>query len=151
MRNHTETAEIIQLFAARPKLGKKIDTRSAPIPAPQCEEGVSDTAKNQRLRDDRRDVWREANTVMTYWRASMKMHSAIMCVQRHQLPEGDLHAPSEHGEFHRLCAKWRQAWARLMLTPAADMRSVTWKRAQLKAENHKHTDHHRANRTRDCR
>jgi hypothetical protein len=27
-----------------------------------------------------------------------------------------------------------------MLTPAPDMLSVTWKRAQLKAENHKHTD-----------
>jgi hypothetical protein len=27
-----------------------------------------------------------------------------------------------------------------MLTPAPDMQSVAWKRAQLKAENHKHTD-----------
>jgi hypothetical protein len=27
-----------------------------------------------------------------------------------------------------------------MLTPAPDMLSVAWKRAQLKAENHKHTD-----------
>jgi len=26
-----------------------------------------------------------------------------------------------------------------MLTPAPDMQSVTWKRAQLKAENQKHT------------
>jgi hypothetical protein len=39
-----------------------------------------------------------------------------------------------------LVAKWRQAWARLMLTPAPDMLSVTWKRAQLKAGCHKHTD-----------
>ena len=27
-----------------------------------------------------------------------------------------------------------------MLTPAPDMASVTWKRAQLKARYHKHTD-----------
>jgi hypothetical protein len=37
-------------------------------------------------------------------------------------------------------AKYRQAWVRLMLTPAPDMASVTWKRAQLKARYHKHTD-----------
>jgi hypothetical protein len=37
-------------------------------------------------------------------------------------------------------AKYREAWARLMLTPAPDARVVVWKRAQLKAGHHKHTD-----------
>jgi len=126
---HTETAEIIQLFAARPKLGKKIGTRSAPIPAPQCEEGVSDTCKNQRLRGDRRDVWREADAVMDYWYVSMKMDGVISRVQRHGTPEGELHPTRNPKDYWQLVVKYRQAWARLMLTPAPDMQSVTWKRA----------------------
>jgi hypothetical protein len=138
--NISETAQIIQFAALRPKLGKKIGTRSAPIPAPQCEEGVSDTAGNQRLRSNRRDVWREADAVMDYWHAVMKMDTAISLVQNCGAPEGDLHPPRDPKGYWTLVANWREAWARLMLTPAPDMLSVTWKRAQLKAGYHKHTD-----------
>jgi hypothetical protein len=60
------------------------------------------------------------------------MHNVIQRVQSHGAPEGDQHAPIDHAEFHQLCAKWRQAWARL--------REITWKRAELKAENYKHSD-----------
>ena len=109
------------------------------MPTPRCEGDVSDTAENQRLRSNRHDAWRDADAAMDYWRMSMKMHSAIACAQRHGLPEGDLQAPTDHAEFNQMCAKWRKAWARLMLTPAPDMRSVTWKRVQLKAENYKYT------------
>jgi hypothetical protein len=127
--NSSETAQIIPLFGPRPKLGKRILPIAKNSSNPQYEEGISDTAGDQRLRSSRRDVWREADTAMAYWRMAMKMHNAIARAQSHGLPEGDLHAPIDHGEFHRLCAKWRQAWARLMLTPAADMLSVAWKRA----------------------
>jgi hypothetical protein len=137
-----ETAQIIQFSAIRPKLAKVERPKISGLHAPIIRdgEGLTETAKNSRLRSDRHDVWREADTAMDYWRVSMKMHSAIACAQRHGLPEGDQHAPTEHGEFNRLCAKWRQAWSRLMLTPAPDMLSVTWKRAQLKAENYKYTE-----------
>jgi len=50
MRNHTETAQIIQLSASRPKFGKRIASRSRPVAAnPQCEENVSTTC-NARFR-----------------------------------------------------------------------------------------------------
>jgi hypothetical protein len=78
------TAEIIQLFGARPKPGKKISARSEPasrIPQPQSEEVASDTCSNQRLRAKRRDIWREADAVMDYWHLSLKMDSAIFRVQ----------------------------------------------------------------------
>jgi hypothetical protein len=68
------TAEIIQLFGARPKPGKKISARSEPasrIPQPQSEEVASDTCSNQRLRAKRRDIWREADAVMDYWHLSL--------------------------------------------------------------------------------
>jgi hypothetical protein len=137
----SETAQIIQLFGARPKLGKRTFQRSEPVVrAPLNEEGVSDTGRNQRLRRNRRDVWLEADAVMDYWHAVMKMDTAISRVQRHETPEGALHPVREPKDYWGLVANYRIAWARLMLTPAPDMRSVTWKRAELKAEHHKHTD-----------
>jgi hypothetical protein len=138
----TGTAQIIQLFASRPKRrGGDQTTRASSLPSnPQCEEGVSDTAGNQRLRSNRRDVWLEADAVMDYWHVSMKMDGVISRVQNHGLPEGDLHPTRDPKGYWTLVTKWREAWVRLMLTPAPDMLSVTWKRAQLKAENHKHTD-----------
>jgi hypothetical protein len=77
---------------------------------------------------------------MEYWHVSMKMDGAISRVQNFGTPEGELHPIRDPKDYWTLVAKWRQAWARLMFTPAPDMLSVTWKRAQLKAGNHKHTD-----------
>jgi hypothetical protein len=136
----TETAQIIQLFAVRPKLGKKIGTRSAPIPAPQCEEGVSETGRNHRLRQQRHVAWRQADAIREYWRTSMKMDSAIFRVQNHGLSEGELHPEFNPQDHWRLLAKYREAFVRLMLAPAPDARAVAWKRAALKAGKHKHTD-----------
>jgi hypothetical protein len=101
---------------------------------------MTETCRNQRLRSDRRDLWREVEAVMEYWHVSMKMNDAISRVQRHDVPEGRLHPTYKHEDHWNPLAKYREAWARLLLTPAPDMLSVTWKRAQLKAENHKHTD-----------
>jgi hypothetical protein len=67
--------EIIQLSAARPKLAKgerpKISGLHAPIT--RDDEGLTETAKNSRLRSDRLDAWREAGAVMRYWHICMKM------------------------------------------------------------------------------
>jgi hypothetical protein len=77
---------------------------------------------------------------MDYWHASMKMDTAISRVQNCDAPEGNLHPVREPKDYWRLVANYRIAWARLMFTPAPDMLSVTWKRGQLKAGHHKHTD-----------
>jgi hypothetical protein len=142
------SSEIIQLSAFRPKFGVK--SRNATLPTasdrPRTAAGyfrnddVSETCKNQRLRGCRRDVWREADAVMDYWHVSMKMDGAISRVQHHGAPEGELHPTRIPTDYWTLVEKYRKAWARLMLTPAPDMQSVTWKRAQLKAGSHKHTD-----------
>jgi hypothetical protein len=133
------TAEVIQ-FAAFRKVGKTAVPRERRIPKPQGEEEVSETGKNFRLRQERRENWREADAVMEYWHVSMKMDGAISRVQNHELPEGKLHPIREPGHYWALIAKYREAWARLMLTPAPDMLSVTWKRAQLEAGNYQYTD-----------
>jgi hypothetical protein len=135
----SKTAQIIQFAAARrPKLGKKIGTRSAPFPAPQCEGGVSDTAENFRLRQERYFAWREATAVMNYWLAAMKMKSAISCVQNYGTPEGDTHDFVTDETHGMLVTKWRAAWACLMLTPAPNSRELNWKRDQIKGKKWKY-------------
>ncbi len=136
------TCEIIQFSAGRPpKLAKgqrpKISGLRSPIA--RDEEGLTETAKNSRLRSDRLDVWRAADAVHDYWRLTSKMDTAISRVQNCGAPEGDLHPARDPKGFWTLVEKGRLAWCHLMLTPASDMRSVTWKRAQLKAENYKYT------------
>jgi hypothetical protein len=135
------TCEIIQLSDARPKLAKgqrpKISGLHSPIA--RDGEGLTETAKNARLRSDRMDAWREADAIMDYWLISMKMDSAISHVQRFDTPEGKMHPVREPKDHGTLIERYRLAWCHLMLTPAPDMRSVTWKQAELKAENYKYT------------
>jgi hypothetical protein len=160
MRDHTETAQIIQLFAPRPKLGKKLYLRvtvSASRPKPPTnlpedkiteagsllasqrrEVKSSDTAENFRLRQSRYYGWREAAAIMNYWGAAMKMKSAISCVQNYGAPEGDTHEFVTDETHGTMIAKWRQAWARLMLTPAPNAREVNWKREQIKGKKWKY-------------
>jgi hypothetical protein len=138
MRNHT--AQIIECSTLRPKLGKRINSDGELISL-NCRKLSlpSDTAGNKRLRSNRRDVWREADAVMEYWHAAMKMDTAVSRVQNFGTPEGDLHPVRDPKDYWTLIAKYREVWARLMLTPAPTAREITWKRAQLKAENHKYT------------
>jgi len=135
------TCEIIQLSAARPKLAKgerpKISGLHAPII--RDEEGLTETCRNLRLRSDRNDAWRKANAVMDYWLAVMKMEAAIAHVQRCGAAEGNLHVVREPEHHGTLINKYRLAWCFLMLTPAPTQREITWKQAQLKAENYKYT------------
>jgi hypothetical protein len=139
----SETAQIIQFAAARPKLAKgqrpKTGGFSTNPPITRDEEGLTETAKNYRLRRARYDDWREADAVMDYWHIRMKMDTAVSRVQHCNAPEGDLHPVRDPKGYWTLVARYRQAWARLMLTPAPTVREITWKRAQLKAENQKHT------------
>jgi hypothetical protein len=99
--NISETAEIIQFAAIRPKLAKggrpKISGLHAPII--RDNEGLTETAKNARLRSDRLDVWRKADSVMCYWLASMKMDTAVSLVQNCNAPEGNLHPVRDPGRW----------------------------------------------------
>jgi hypothetical protein len=142
MISQPETAQIIQFADARPKLAKgerpKISGLHAPIV--RDEEGLTETAKNSRLRDARHDAWRAADAVMDYWHMAMKWDSAISRVQNCGAPEGALHPVRDPKDYWGLVEKYRIAWCRMMMmTPAPDMRSVTWKHAQLKRGRMRYT------------
>jgi hypothetical protein len=81
MRNHTETAQIVQFSAVRPKVGKKIASRSDVVSNPQCEGGMTATCKNHRLRRERHTEWRRADAIREYWQVSLKMGGVISRVQ----------------------------------------------------------------------
>jgi hypothetical protein len=130
----TDTAQVIQLSAFLTSGGKRIASRSRPVAAsPQCEENVSTTCKNQRLRQQRHVNWRKANAIREYWRASLKMNDAISRVQRHNMPEGDLHPEFRPDDRLTMVAKYRAAIMQQLLTPASSVAEVTWKRAAFKA------------------
>ncbi len=160
--NINETAQIIQLFAPRPKPGKTFPLRvmvsaerpETPVSNPReierrisaqlslaaqhRETKSSDTAENFRLRQDRYYDWRTAASTMDYWRAAMKMKSAISCVQNYGTPEGDTHDFVTDETHGMLVTKWRAAWACLMLTPAPNGRELNWKRDQIKGKKWKY-------------
>jgi hypothetical protein len=125
------SCEIIQLSASRPKLGKKIGSRSEPISNPQREEGISDTAKNGKLREKRKEAWREAEAATRYWRVRITFHDAISQAKRMEIPEGRNHPAIDSDDRMPMVRKWREALARQVLTPAPDANSVKWKRWAL--------------------
>jgi hypothetical protein len=94
-------------------------------------EPVSATLKNKRLRDKRNAMWERAAAATQYWRARREMHDAIWLAQDRGAAEGDLH-PHDTPELSRaltleLLAKYREAIAKQLLTPAPHFGSVKWK------------------------
>jgi hypothetical protein len=131
----TETAQIIQLSAFRPKL----DKNSACAVKESHVATRSETGKNHRLRQSRHDAWREAYALREYWRTSLKMEDAIERVQSHGMVEGNSHPVRDPKDRWTIIAKWREAVVRQMLTPAPTAREIAWKRAVFKHGDHRYT------------
>jgi hypothetical protein len=105
-------------------------------------EPMTETAKNGQLRSKRREAWRAASAAREYWHARWRLQHAIAIAQIQKIPEGRNHpainwADSERCEF---LENYRAAIAKQLLTPAPDICAVTWKKAALKAGDHKYTD-----------
>jgi hypothetical protein len=146
------TCEIIQ-FSTAPRRSAKIMTSTRvgedigdnlpaeitlgrtgrPLPEPTTE-----TCKNQRLRDARKDAWNDARHTTDYWRARMKWHTALSCAQTWNVADSNTYAKSEFKEHQMLVDLWRAALVKQLLTPAPDVGAVTWKRTQLADEQYKH-------------
>ncbi|MBR0974101.1 hypothetical protein [Bradyrhizobium japonicum] len=108
----------------------------------QQEPPQTETAKNTRLRHQRRDAWYAAEARTRYWSARMKLHSAIESASRWEaFPKGAL----EEQDYDRdgwilLVRTFRSALAKQLLTPAWRAADVTWKQKVLAAGQHKYTD-----------
>jgi hypothetical protein len=104
--------------------------REQPLPEP-----LTETCKNQRLRNARREVWRDASALTRYWRARLDWHSALEFAQG-RIADADRFPPVENESRMSLVDTWRAALVKQLLTPAPDIGAVAWKRAQLRAENY---------------
>jgi hypothetical protein len=60
----------------------------------------------------------------------MDFESAVSIAQSRDIPEGRFH-PDVSLKDLRLVDRWREALVKQLLTPAADILSVTWKKAAL--------------------
>jgi hypothetical protein len=139
----TGTAEVFQIAEFRKKTTAPINTvgdedfpsrrKVKTLPEPQTE-----TCKNSRLRQQRRHDWWVASARREYWRAAKRMEDAISWAQRCELPEGDGHPVQPPGRCWDVIAKYRAAIIAQLLTPAATMADVAWKRATFKAGDHKY-------------
>jgi hypothetical protein len=108
--------------------------RERPLPEP-----LTETCKNQRLRNARREVWRDASALTSYWRARLDWHSALELAQDREIADALRFPPGDGENRLQLVDTWRAALVKQLLTPAPDIGAVAWKRAQLRAENYRYS------------
>jgi hypothetical protein len=129
------SCEIIQFSAAaRPSRAVSDKREGKPaLPPPATE-----TAKNARIRTERRDAWWLAERAADYWKARLDWHAALGTAQRHGIADSASFPSAENGTRYGLLDKWREAVVKKLLTPAPNLRAVTWKRAQLAGRRFSH-------------
>lgn len=67
-----------------------------------------------------------------YWRARFDWCDALQIAQQYGIADSASLPSAENESRLGLVDKWREAVAKMLLTPAPDLAAVTWKRAQLK-------------------
>jgi hypothetical protein len=135
------TAEVIQLAAFRTSSVKRITQRRGTESEPRdIQENVSETAKNGKLRENRKELWRMAEAARLYWRARITFHDALSLAQSMEIPEGHYHPVADSDDRMPMVRRWREALVRQVLTPAPDANSVKWKQAMLDSGNLKYAD-----------
>lgn len=101
---------------------------------PELPPPATETAKNSRLRNGRRDAWWRAEQLVDYWRARVDWYSALGTAQKWEIADSASFSPAkDHHARLELVDKWREMLAKKLLTPAPYLAAVTWKQAQLKA------------------
>jgi hypothetical protein len=97
--------EIIQFSTARPS-AKRVDkieaSTSAPVAGPifvrrerPLPEPLTETCRNQRLRDARKDAWFHASHTTDYWRARLNWHSALESARGRGIADADRFPPGD--------------------------------------------------------
>jgi hypothetical protein len=99
---------------------------------------ATETAKNARIRIERRDAWWLAERVSEYWRTRLDWHSALGTAQQYGIADSTSFPSAENESRFGLVDTWREAVVKQLLTPAPDGAAVTWKRAQLAGRGFSH-------------
>jgi len=103
-------------------------------------EPLTETCKNQRLRNARREVWRDASTMTSYWRARLDWHSALGFAQGRGIADADRFSPGRQRKPD-VARRYMACGAR---ETAAHASAGYWgsclEAAQLRAENYRYSD-----------
>jgi hypothetical protein len=105
----------------------------------QSREPETETGKNQRLRQRRYEAWQKVDTEKDYWKARMDFGDALSRAQRCGISDAMSFPAVQHEDRWPLLGKYREALARLLLTPAPTVATVNWKQAVLASGGHLHT------------
>jgi hypothetical protein len=98
-------------------------------------ENFSETCRNHRMRQSRRDAWWQASHLTDYWRARLEWEAALACAQTHGVADANSYPKNGYDGRPALVDQWRDALVKQMLTPAPDQNAVNWKLAKLRGRN----------------
>ena len=138
------SCEIIQFSTARSvrSVGAAATANGILTPMQRRREGkpelpppATDTAKNARIRNERRDAWWLAERVADYWQARSKWCHALETAQRYRIGDSASFLPPASGHQFVGADTWREAVAKQLLTPAPSLGAVAWKQARLKSDD----------------
>jgi hypothetical protein len=127
IKNKTPGLRIVGGTAYAP-VGAETSSLSEPVfrrPEPPRDRAppLTETSENARLREQRKQAWRMAETATRYWRVRMHFDHAVYMAQMMEMPEAAYH-PVVDSKDLRLVERWREALVNQLLTPAPDLRSV---------------------------
>ena len=105
---------------------------------PELPPPATETAKNARIRTERRDAWWRACRVSEYWRARVDWCNALGTAQLWGIADSVSLPSAKNENLHGLVDVWRDAVVKQLLTPAPDGGAVAWKRAQLAGRDYSH-------------
>jgi hypothetical protein len=137
------SCEIIQ-FSAAARPARPVSDQPAPTPWQRRREGkpelpppAIETAKNARIRTERREAWWLAERAADYWRGRFKWRDELWTAQRYGIADSASFPPVENENRFVLVDTWREAVAKQLLTPAPTLADVAWKRAKVKSDDFK--------------
>jgi hypothetical protein len=104
---------------------------------PELPPPATETAKNARIRTERRDAWWLAERAADYWHARFKWRDALATAQRYGIGDSGSFPPPAPASPLEVVDKWRESVAKQLLTPAPTLADVAWKRAKIKSDEFK--------------
>jgi hypothetical protein len=100
---------------------------------PELPPPATETAKNARIRTERRDAWWLAERAADYWHARFKWRDELETAQKYGIGDSASFPAPVGGRFEAVDI-WRGAVAKQLLTPAPTLANVAWKRAKIKSD-----------------
>jgi hypothetical protein len=127
------TAEIVTFPRAVTPATRKLVRKIVREEIQAAETPLTTTAKNQRLRRERWEVWRRADALTEYWLRRLRFMDAIKIADRWGFSDKTLQRQNMSYEARwRVLESYREAKRKQILTPAPDAAAVNWKRARLR-------------------